>query len=356
LTAVGAPTARGAGLSSAGAVEADGVRYEAVASGPLSPGDVLSFAVSVAAAAEQQQRIAFREVRTWLELDGAALDVREQYLLHVAGGESLRSQTGAPLLCLWLPPGAEEVRFSQDAFAMGIQPDAAGGVSLRGPLPAGDSAITVSYLLRSDGVAATYRQHYSAHLPVLSLYVADTGIVIDTGRLHRRRPVRTSDRTYLHLEAFEIALGETVAVELTHLDAPQRLPRAASIGFVAGTALLVVGVLVGPLRRPAGASRSLPVSAHDDERDIVIQAIHDLDDDFETGKLSASDHQLMLAELRAQAAALLRAERADRSAEAAEATPATCPGCGAAADAAARFCSQCGAALAATKDAGSPET
>jgi hypothetical protein len=241
---------------------------------------------------------------------------------------------------------------------MGIQPDPTGGLALRGPIPAGRSGFAMSYLLRNGGDRMRFERSIPTGLPVLSLYVADTGVLTETDRFHRRRPVRTSDRTYLHLEAFQVDPNEAVAVELTSLPLAQPLPRAASAGFVIVAALVAGLLLTAPMRSPAHVGEAeavIPATAA--ERAAVYAAIRDLEDDFETGKISADDHTAMLAELRAQAGALLQAERTAATAPAAaapEATARTCSGCGAAAQAEARFCSQCGAALAGTADDGNP--
>jgi hypothetical protein len=110
--------------------------------------------------------------------------------------------------------------------------------------------------------------------------------------------------------------------------------------------------MVAPLRaarpEPAGSDEEEP-SAAARERGFVYDAIRDLDDDYELGKVSAEDHRALRDELRARAVALVRAERsgAARPPDAAGAEePATeraCGACGAALRDADRFCSQCGA-------------
>jgi hypothetical protein len=101
----------------------------------------------------------------------------------------------------------------------------------------------------------------------------------------------------------------------------------------------------------AAAAAAAPSTAG--ERASVYAAILDLEDDFETGKISAEDHAVMLAELRARAAELLHRERAAPPPAAATAA-AACPGCGTTAERKARFCSQCGASLAGPTTAGDP--
>jgi ribosomal protein L40E len=240
------------------------------------------------------------------------------------------------------------VRFSGDAFSMGIQPDPTGGLALRGPIPAGISGFELTYLLRSGSDRIRFAREFPTGLPLLSIYIADTGVLTETDRLHRRRPLRTTDRSYIHLEAYQVDPGETVAVDVTSLPVAQPLPRLASAGFVVITALVAGLFLTAPLRSPgeSGETATTPTTATAAERASLYAAIRDLEDDFDTGKISAEDHSAMRSELRQRAGELLRAERA------AAATPATatsqvqvCSDCGAHTPPDTRFCSQCGAKI-----------
>jgi hypothetical protein len=77
------------------------------------------------------------------------------------------------------------------------------------------------------------------------------------------------------------------------------------------------------------------------EREAVIGTLRDLDEDYETGKISEADHNQMRDQLRARAVALLREEREGPKPEP---TPsaAFCTQCGASLRAGDPFCAQCG--------------
>jgi len=347
LTFESAPVAQGASLRRGADVTIDGRRYAALERGPLAPGTPLAFEWDVRETTAHAARLSVQEATMWLELDDAALDVREQYAFDVSGGAPLRTESDAPLLCLPLPAGAEGLRFSAEAFAMGIEPAAGGALALRGPIPPGRSGFALSYLLRSEADGVRFDRAFGTHLSRLSIFIADTGVLATTDRLHRRRPARTSDRSFIHLEGFEIDADETVRVDLAALEPRQPLPRGAAVGFVTAAALLSVVFLIAPLRTPRSKSESAGEAEAEvrvGEREAVYAAIRDLDDDFETGKISDADHAVMLAELRATAAELVRQEReGDRPATpAVDTASATCARCQASLAADARFCSQCG--------------
>jgi hypothetical protein len=207
---------------------------------------------------------------------------------------------------------------------------------------------------------------------LLSIMIADTGITVETSRLHQRRPIRTPDRSYLHLEGFEIPATEPVELRMRPLEARKSLPKPAATGVAFAVAALALGFLIAPLRQTRSET-SVPPSAASraaDERTSVLAAIHGLDEDFEVGKLSEADYREMRQELRAEAVVLLRAERAALAATSrpdpatdSAADPATdsaadpaadratdritrsCPSCDTKTGADARFCSQCGARL-----------
>ncbi len=342
-TSSAAPAPRGEGLRPAAG---DGVpERRRTLAGAQSPGAELRFRTEAPGGAAPAG-LALRRAQLWVELDEAAARIDERFQLEVDGNRPLLG-SGAPLLCLELPEGAQELRFSGGALELGLARDASGALAVRGPLPAGESILGLGYLLPSDERGLELTRRFPAAVPLLSMYVADTGVVVDSPRLHPRRPVFSQDRVYQQLEAFEVAAGEPVRLSLQRLPAARIWPAWAGPAFVLGAALVSLAALAGPLSASRGPARSgeeaTPARM---EREALYAAIRDLDHDHETGKLSPEDYRSFREELRARAVELLRAER--------EATPERvdprpepqCPGCGAAHGAGARFCSQCGVRLA----------
>ena len=121
-------------------------------------------------------------------------------------------------------------------------------------------------------------------------------------------------------------------------------------GFAASAALGAAFFLVSPLRgRGEGPARlENAVSSITEERESVYAAIRDLDEDLEDGKVSEADHAALRSELRAQAIALLEAERRAAEAPVEPAEPEAfdlCPRCRATASPDADYCSRCGTHL-----------
>jgi hypothetical protein len=297
--------------------------------------------------------VRLEEARVFLELDDAALLVRAEQRLRVTGEAPVAAPPGEALLALPIPPGAQEVRFDRGAFELGLAADGHGGAALEGPLPPGESTLELAYHLPADPRAGTVLDlRFGTRLPLLSVFVADTGVRLESERLHRRRPVATTDRTFAHLEAFEVGPEETVRLAVAPLERAARPPRALLYGVVALAAAAAAAFLGAPLRGGRGAvpAEIEAEGAGRREREAVYAALRDLEHDHETGKVADADYAMMRQELRARAAALLREEEA-RGAPAArpESLPSTlyCVACGAVARSGDRFCAHCGARLSA---------
>ncbi len=339
------PAVRGEGLRPGPDLDEEGGSWHTAVAQDVAPGGRLSLSVALPAPAPAAAGLELVRAQMWLELDEAALQVNEQYALDNPATQPLRSASDAPLLCLPLPDGAQQLRFSSASLAMGLEPDPSGALAVRGPLPPGSSTLALGYLLPHNGDSLSLARRFPLAFPWLSVYLADTGIVADSPRLHRRRPVLAEDRTYLHFEAFQIGADESVELSLSPLPAQRRTSRLAVAVFLALAAAGSLWVLTPPLWRSRSPVPEPETSDAAFERESIYAAIRDLDHDFETGKLSEEDYESFRRELRGRAVALLRAERL--AAAPPEPTDAArrCPACGAEPDAEARFCSRCGAAL-----------
>ena len=362
------PLIRAENLAPAEGREVEGRPYRALGVDSVAAGARVAFEVDVPPREAGDAAIERSEI--WLELDDAALTVDENHLLQVESGGVLSARSDAPLLCLSLPPGAEALRFSTETLRMGVEVDATGALAFRGPLPAGSSLVSLGYRLpvRDSTGSIRFGRHFPSELALLSIFVADNGVLPETERLHRKRTVQRSQRNYLHLEGFQIEPGEEMVLDLERLSAPKPLPRLASIGFAllfAAAALAFMMAPVGGRRRARDGSESR-ASQLAAEREAVYASIRDLEEDFETGKLTSEDHGAQRAELRTRAVRLLQAERAageneraagekERAAgpregaaggkpsgKARVASQSVCRACGEALPDQARFCAQCG--------------
>jgi hypothetical protein len=361
----------------------DEQHYAAQRGVPITAGGSLALAVQSLAPAATPVRTPRALLQ--LELDDAALEV-EQHIEVIADGEGAPLTSPAtPLLCIPMPENASELRFSSDTFAAGLRRDPSGDLAIHGPLPRGTTQLAMSYRLPATSAGASLAQSFDRVVPLLTVLVADNGVVTETPRLHRRQSARMDERTFLHLEAFAVEPGEVIDVGLRRTPPAAARGRAAPAGFALLAGLAAFGFLLHPLRgRPEGSAAAPEADVASLERTAIVRSLEALDEDLETGKLSAEDHAAMRTELRARAAALLlappavgresdrepsrsepkagedhrvgerippRAEGAPESA--AEHSPAArfCSACGSAVRPTDAFCSQCGTRLARTPGA-----
>lgn len=344
------PTARApAGFAGPEEVSVEGRPYRRFAREAVAEGVEVAFALEVPAAVPRADTLAPTEVRLFFELDDAAVLVREEYHFTVPGSAPVVGAREAPLLRVPLPPDAQRLGFHPD---YGLQPDPNGGVAVLGPVPPGESTLEITYRLPRGEGAVELGREFAVPVSLLSVYVADTGLIVDSARLHRRRPVRGEDRTFMHLEAFEVEAGETLPLRFAPLPPRRSLPRAGLVAVACLGGVAAIAFLSAPLRRRTVETElAAPAeSAARRERESLVTAIRDLDHDYETGKVAQDDWRTFREELRARAMALLRQERdaaarPDVGAAASATAEPTCSACFASVRSDDRFCAQCGARL-----------
>jgi hypothetical protein len=326
----------------------DAQTFAALRGDPIAAGGSLPLAVTAEAAPASPLRLPRAEL--WLELDDAALEVEERIEVVAEGEGAPLVSAAAPLLCIPLPQETGELRFSTETFSAGLRRDPSGDLAIHGPLPRGSTQLALSYRLPATAGGASLAASFDREVPLLSVLVADNGVITDTNRLHRRKGARVADRNYLHLEAFSVEPGEPVAIGLSRTPPARVSGRAAPAGFALLAGLAAFGFLLGPLRGRGGAPSAVAESdVPAVERDAIRRSLEALDEDLDTGKLTAEDHAAMRTALRARAAALLIETQVARSEPQASGVdpagapaPRFCSACGAGVRARDAFCSQCG--------------
>ena len=335
-------SAQGPGLTAQGARSLPSGEFALYETGRIAPGGALEAKLELGAVAEGP-RPRIEEVQMSLELDDVALDVSERMTLRVEGDQALESD-GQPLLCVPLPEGAQDLRFGGDTLGLGLTRDPSGALALHGPIPAGETPLALRYRLPAKPGGTTFVRRFGSEVPLLEVFVADTGLRAQSPRMHRKRPVVTEDRVYLQLEAFALGGDEEIAISLEPLPARSAPARALALGVVAIGAIVAGAFLLAPLRKDEDGAASATEGPDVFERESLYRAIDALDDDLETEKLSPEDHALMRAALRARAVELIASERgAQPETPAPPSQGAFCTSCGASQRAGDRFCPQCGA-------------
>jgi len=341
----------GEGLDPGPDVISGGRDYLSLDAGKITPGDRVRFSVTMPEMVNDAAAITLSRADYWLEMDDTFLQVRAQITIEVAEGAHLAGSLDEPLLRFDIPPGAEFQGVSVESQSLGIAPMSEGSIDLVGPISPGEDSLGFQYRIPVAGKEPEFTLRFPKRVDHLNVLVADTGIVIETDRLHRRRPFRQGTRVYMHREAYQIDAMEAVSIGLQPI---HRSGFGRNTNLIAVSTLAAAGIwfLLAPL---GGGPRATPkhseVARIRSERELVYGSIRDLEHDYEIGLTSQSEYQAMRGELRSRALELLRQERdADGKAAtdgaATAAAPATapsfCTGCGAALDGDWRFCAKCG--------------
>jgi len=289
------------------------------------------------------------EARLLLSLDDAALGVRETHVLKVDGDAGVMAAPGESLLRISLPEASQNVRVASGAAGLSLERLPRGEIDVGGVAPPGESTVAVDYRIPVDGNSVDLVRSFEQRVPLLGIYLADTGRLIpESDRLHRRRPMRTGDLTYIHLEAFNVTPGEEVALRISNRPPSQGISPGGAMAFVVLAALLSGALLIAPLLGndlgPEDAEGEELPSVR--ERESIYSAIRDLEHDHETGKISEADYTTMRDELRSRAVALLRREREGEIDAPESGAPPRCAACGGEVRTTDRFCSHCGRAIA----------
>jgi hypothetical protein len=281
----------------------------------------------------------------WVDSDDTRLDANVELTLRVTPGPPLTGTPSAPLMHVRLPTGASLQGVAPELESMGLVATTE-GFDVIGPIGPGDHAFAYTFRLPGQPEGVTLDLRFPREVQTLNVLIADNGLALDSRRLHRRRPFRNRTRNYLHREAYNVAMEEVVDLRIEPLRAAG-LPASASMALTLAAAAVAAFYLIAPLRevrrREGGDAHA--VHALRDEREAIYTAIADLEHDFETGKLEASDYASMRDRFRREAIELMRAERSQAPAAPAVPSGAFCPGCGQKVDPRWRFCSHCGGGL-----------
>ncbi len=363
LVAAGTDAPQGNGLADPPEpIAIDEVEYASYVGDAVAPGGPVRLTLPVPASSSDLSELEITRADFWVDHDDTAIRVSAEMHVTVAGTTRLLAPAGGQLLNFDLPPNAEFLGLSGSTRMLGVEPNGQGGLAVRGPLAPGPSVIGYRYRIPVED-SAQLDLRFERGTPLLNVLVADTGVIIENERLHRKRPFKQGTRFYLHREAYQIADGETLSIGFTPL---QRGAGTTAGGRAVALALagLAAFFMVSPLRGRTGPSPAVVTSELALERAILYESIHDLDHDYETGKLDDADFRVLREELRADAIALMREERLAASEDSGGATgpriaavpgpesPPTCPSCGIAIQGSWSFCSGCGSGLEAGQEPG----
>jgi hypothetical protein len=306
-------------MRTAQTVELEGQSFAVLEAESLRAGTSVEIAIRVPETTRDLEQLRLDGSELTMELDDTVLEVTQRHQLVLKPGAHLAGSPTDPLLRFELPQGASLTGLAGGADRLGVRATDT-SIDVFGPLGPGVHELAFRYRVPAQVGATQLELRFPIEVPTLTLLVADTGLLLESERLHRLRPRQLGTRTWLVREAFQIAPDEAVSIRFDALSR-SAVPPVVSLLLVLGAGALVMVFVVTPLRGghadPSDPQHHAGIRR---ERELVYEMIRDLDHDFETGKLAAHDHERRRAELRARAIELLREEREER----AEPAPETC--------------------------------
>jgi len=267
-------------------------------------------------------------------------------------------ETEPPALRVGLLPGHGEIqtRFGGLPEGATLNGDV---LELRGPFFPGEYELVVSYEVDTAGRVLESVLDLHDGAAQLELWVRDDGVEIDAGPLHSARVTRAEDGFYQRFLGFDLSPGTRIPFRVAARPYPGPGAIWPQVTLAFALSLGLAYVVGQPVTRRERAVDEPGESAASREKRALFAALRDLEHDFETGKLSQSDHDRLREELRSdalRALARLEGEEPASASVAGEASAGeavapdggaavlTCA-CGRTAAPGDRFCPSCGKAL-----------
>ncbi|MEE8558263.1 MAG: hypothetical protein V3T14_10300, partial [Myxococcota bacterium] len=217
-----------------------------------------------------------------------------------------------------------------------------GVLEMRGPIYPGQRTYGFRYEVPASGSSLDTELTLAEATPEVELLVRDFGVDAKVGFLHPARAVRDGDNMHLRYIGFDLPAQTKIFLRLTPLE-----PRSTMPPWLRG--LLVIGFgggLLALVRQPVTGLRTAAPgggpSEEEPEEQALRAALRDLEFDYETGKVSAEDRDLLREALRQEAVRTLAIARAARSTP--MSSEPTC-GCGRVPQPGDLYCAACGQKL-----------
>jgi hypothetical protein len=285
---------------------------------------VLDAPITIYDTTTDTSQVSIERMDTQLEFIGETwVQISEVYILSNGGDHTIEGATkaddGTPAtLRFSLPAGVKELEFQGGQLGQRFLQIADGFVDVWALPPGkGSSRVTVRYALRFNSQVHLDRKLNYATTRINVMLPSDEVTLTSTFLQPQGQPLDTGTSAWL-FTADALAAGHSFSFDLTgksKLAQPATVDKTPARGTLARQGLLLVGLTLGLaliaggfvwMRFTSSQPETMQVEADfDTQRNELIQAMADLDDDFEAGVVTEAerDHQRSL--LRAELTALL---------------------------------------------------
>ena len=213
--------------------------------------------------------------------------------------------TGLDLLRFNLPEGFSDLSVETELPAGGNILEIPTGFAMTNPVPPGESAILMSYILEYEGDSFDFDLKLPYGADQIRLLVPDGGGRIEASGFGEIESVVVGDDVFNSIEGENFAIDHELNITFADLPQPTALQKLSDffdgrtyiivIIWVVGLALLaILGYAIYSTRK----SESAPDDDEPATREDVLTEIANLDDDFESGNVEQDDYERRREELK----------------------------------------------------------
>ena len=275
--------------------------------------------------------------------------VRESIIIENGGGAYMSSRFESPTLRVRLPHGARELQVAEGLLG-GLAEIAGSELVYRGPIYPGSGRIFVGYVAPAVSFRDGFVRHLNGDVDALEIHVGAGVPGLSAEDMEWVGRSTAHGGGYETWQGTGFRRGSHVTLRFSGSEVGGT---GSSILFwivLGGMILLVVAYLALPIIRPEEARSSEALDALENERFRAFDAVRELDQDHEMGKLSDEDHAEMRGILKARAIDVMaRMDAAETVAATADHARPVCTSCKSHVGPQDRFCGQCGVALGAAE-------
>jgi len=301
----GVPT--GSGWAAIVSVEYAGVEYEGKPL-DLTNGTDLGSDVTIYETTTDDQALKVERSHLIVEMGVRQLEVTELVVLNNTGDRTyIGSEEVVPnrraTARVPLPAGASDVSFASEDLAAAMVRTGQGFVDTR-PIIPGQQQYVLSYALPCEGSTYNLTKPIAYATAALDVLVDTPGAEVSAPNLERLGVRQAEGRSYQHLSGQSLPRGTDLTIRFTGLGQPSSaqagrqgsgdVASASESPWWMGLAPLLAALALAPmvvlrLRQPAPEPWPLPqrrtATALQAERDRLLAAITDLDEQYEAGQL-----------------------------------------------------------------------
>jgi mono/diheme cytochrome c family protein len=273
--------------------------------------DLLSFdggqtpnaAVTIFESTSDPAALRVERMHVFFDFTGGQTTVGELFLLSNDGDKTIAGANG-PIVELPLPASATNVTMQQGQEGTDFVRTAQ-GIALTAPIRPGPNAaqVLISFHVSYDR-ELNFEQKLLYPVGALNVLLPEVGVKIQGGKLQDGGTQNIQGTNYHTYDTTGLAAGDTVTFQLS--GKPASTASGSGTNVLTASSSLGIGIGLGAVALVLAGTglwwlqRSRAAAAGPESREDLLQAIADLDDDFEAGDISEGEYRRTRTQLKAK--------------------------------------------------------